>query len=169
MKFDKITIFNCVNSVITNKPYNSVLPFYRNKIIVGEYKTDSGYGVVRVWKNRQLFSVDRFSVKDMVGALDYQVHDSIFKIEYISVIDSDNGSLEINPKYKDAKEYTNLMINIAEKKSNALLFDKMIMDTHKSLRLFDRYYKREGFTLTGKVASDHNAWVEMTRQNEKSL
>jgi hypothetical protein len=169
MKFDKITVFNNIVDVINNKPYKSFVPMFLNKIIVGEYKTSSGYGVVRVWKNNQLFGVGQISQNNTLGALDYQIHDTIFKIEYVYVYDydsdSDADSLELNPKYKDAKKFINLMIQIAEKKSNDLLFDKMIMDTHMSLRLFDRYYDNEGFTLTGKVASDNISWVEMMRIN----
>ena len=165
MKFDKITVFNNIDDIIKNKPRTSSVPLYLNKIIVGEYKTSSGYGVVRVWKNGQRFGVSPFSQNNTLGALDYQIHDTIFKIEYICVYDSDANSSELNPKYKDAKKYTNLMVQIAEKKSNELLFDKMIMDTHMSLRLFDTYYKNEGFSLTGNVASDNRFWVEMTRTN----
>jgi hypothetical protein len=166
MKFDKITVFNNIVDVINNKPYESFVPIFLNKIIVGEYKTIYGYGVVRVWKNNQLFGVGQISRNNTVGALDYQIHDTNFKIEDIYVYGS-SGSLELASN-KEAKKLINLMIKIAEKKSNDLLFDKMIMDTHMSLRLFDRYYENEGFALTGNVASDNRRCVEMMRINTKT-
>lgn len=164
MKFDKITVFNDIVDVINNKPYKPFVPFvpiFPNKIIVGEYKTIYGYGVVRVWNN-QRFGFGQISRNNTVGALDYQIHDTIFKIEDIYVYDRYSGSLELNSN-KEAKKYINLMVKIAEKKSNDLLFDKMIMDTH--MNLFNRYYENEGFTLTGKVASDNESCVEMMRMN----
>jgi hypothetical protein len=164
MKFDKITVYNNVVDIIKNKPCKSLIPMFFNKFIVGEYKTPSGYGVVKVWKNGQLFGVGRFSQNNIVGSLDYQVYDTIFKIGYICVY---ANSLETDPKYENAKKYTNLMIQIAQKKSNDLLFDKMIMDTHISLRLFYRFYKNEGFTLTGNMASDDRNSVETMRVNTK--
>lgn len=143
----------------------SYLPLYRDKVIVGEYERN-GIHVVRVWNNTGIFIDSNPTTKNMVGGLDYSVSVDEFKVEFIYVIDSDRGSLIADPKYVNAGKYIALMVDIAEKKACELSFDTITMDTHMSLRLFDRYYKDNGFTLTGKIVSDHGAWVQMQKKIE---
>jgi hypothetical protein len=121
--------------------------------------------VLRVWKNDNCFSIDRNPLErcKSIGA-EYSVNKNRLKIEFLHVFDSDNGSLTADPKYVYAREYIKAMILIAERKIIESKHDRIIMDTHKSLRLFHRYYKNEGFVLTNKVSTDHRAWVE-TQKN----
>ena len=168
MGFSKMTVYNTVSDVLNNVPYTSIFSLYYDKVIVGEYKI-FGMNVIRIWQNNKFFGIDKsFTGGDrLIGAMDYSVSPSKFKIEYLYVIDSDSGRYEADPKYVNAKEYMKLMISIAERKAKAMGLD-ITMDTHQSLRLFHRYYDEEGFLLTGKVASDHSAWVEMKKEITKN-
>ena len=56
------------------------------------------------------------------------------------------------------------MISVAEAKARELGIETITMDTHRSLRLFNRYYKNEGFIFTGRVAGDNRYWLEMTKK-----
>lgn len=165
MQFTKFTVFRNVADAMTNVPYMSFLPMYRDKLVIAECELD-GMHVLRSWKNKGYLQIDGdFRSNEMVGALDYTVAKDRFKIEYIYVKDHDEmGGLDPDPKYVHAKSYNALMIAIAERRASALNMDSMIMDTHRSLRLYKRYYEGEGFELTGKKASDHGAWVEMKRK-----
>ena len=167
MRFINFTVFNSVSDMARNFiTQKSVIPNYKGKIIVGECRLphmDHGsIHVVRVWKNNNYFSIDRnsFERRKYIGALDYSVNENRFKIEFLHVFDSDNGSLNADPKYVNAKEYIKSMISIAERKTIESKHDRIIMDTHNSLRLFNRYYKNEGFVMTNNVSTDHRAWVE---------
>ena len=160
MRFTTLTVFRSVTDAMTNTPYipkSLFPPLYRNKIIIAECELD-GMHIIRSWKNKNYFNIDDdMRSNEFVGALDYTFIKDQFKIEYISVKDHDvMGSLEIDPKYVHAKSYNALMIAIAERKASALHMDSMIMDTHQSLRLYERYYK-DAFELTGKKSSDHSA------------
>jgi hypothetical protein len=172
MRFINFTVFNSVSNmarnVITQK---SLIPYYKGKIIVGECQLHHDemlppLHVLRVWKNDNCFSIDRNPLErcKSIGAPEYSVNKNRFRIEFLHVFDSDNGSLTADPKYVYAREYIKAMISIAERKTIESKHDKIIMDTHKSLRLFHRYYKNEGFVLTNKVSTDHRAWVE-TQKN----
>lgn len=173
MKFIHFTVFKNVADAMTNTPYIGTFPFpsmYRDKIIVAECDMN-GMHIIRSWKNKNYLSIDDdmpSSSNEMVGALDYTFTKNQFKIEYIWVKDHDDmGGLEFDPKYVHAKPYNALMIAIAERKASVLDMNIMTMDTHKSLRLYNQYYKDEKFVLTGKKASDHDSWVETERTINK--
>lgn len=168
--FTKLSVFDSVTGLAKNvMSKNSLIPYFKGKIILGEYKLlHHGYesmyplNVVRVWKNDNYFSIDSypFDRHKSIGSLDYSVNENRFKIEFLYVLDNDDSSMDADPKYVHATEYIKAMISIAERKAREWKKDRIIMDTHQSLRLFHRYYEEEGFVLTNKVASDHRAWVE---------
>ena len=165
-RFTKITVYNTVKDVVKKNPYKSICPFYYDKVVVGEYVNNNNTNVLRIWKNNATVGIDKLYTGGdrMIGALDYSVLESRFKIEFLYVIDSDSGSFSANPKYSKAKEYVRLMILVAEAKAREMGFKTITMDTHKSLRLFSRYYKNEGFALTGNKANDHSSWLEMSKK-----
>ena len=172
MKFISLTVFNSVSDMARNvisEP--TFIPNYNVKIVIGECVLDGGIKpihVVRAWKNENYFSFDKnpFEKHKSIGSLDYSVNEKIFKIEFLHVFDNDDCGFDADPKYVDAVEYIKSMISIAERKALESNHDKIIMDTHKSLRLFHRYYKDADFVLTNNVSSDHSAWVE-TQKNIK--
>jgi hypothetical protein len=169
MKFTKFTVFDSLPKLARNDiSQKSFFPSYKGKIIIGECEmkyddNESKYPlhVVRVWRNDNYFTIDsdRIDRRKIIGALDYSVNKR-FKVEFLYVQDNDDDGLNADPKYVNATEYTKAMISIAERKALESQNDRIIMDTHQSLRLFHRYYEKEGFVLTNKVASDHPAWVE---------
>ena len=84
----------------------------------------------------------------MVGTLNDAISEKRFRIEYPQVIDSYNGCLDAKPKYVNAELCIRLMLSIAEPEVSQLRFDKIIMSTHKSWRLFNLCYKYEDFSMT---------------------
>jgi hypothetical protein len=168
MRFINFTVFNSVSDMARNViSQKSLIPNYKAKIIVGECQIHHDemlppLHVLRVWKNDNYFRIDRnpLESRKSIGALEYSVNKRRFKIEFLHVFDGNKGSLNADPKYVHAREYIKAMISIAERKAIESKHDRIIMDTHNSLRLFDRYYKNEGFVLTNKVSTDHRAWVE---------
>jgi hypothetical protein len=167
MRFIKFTVFNSVSDIARNViAPKSFFPNYKGKIIIGEcvfpHDDDNFIHVVRVWKNENYFSIDKnpLEKRKSIGALDYSVNENRFKIEFLHVFDNDDSGLDADPKYVNATEYIKAMISIAERKTHESKHDRIIMDTHQSLRLFHRYYKDEEFVLTNNVSSDHGAWVE---------
>lgn len=164
-RFTKLTVYNTVKDVVKKNPYKSICQFYFDKVVVGEY-VNNDTNVLRIWKNNATIGIDKsYTGGDrMIGALDYSVLNRKFKIEFLYVLDSDSGSFNADPKYSNANEYVRLMISVAEAKARELGLETITMDTHRSLRLFNRYYKNEGFIFTGRVAGDNRYWLEMTKK-----
>ena len=161
MGFSKMTVYNTVADIGLNIPHKSILPLYQDKIIVAEYKI-YGKHILRIWRNSAIVGIDRSPTGGdrMIGSMDYSMSKEKLKIEFLYVVDSDSCS-KTNP---NAKEYTKLMILLAERKAHRFGIHDITMDTHQSLRLYHRYYVEEGFFITGEVASDHRAWVEMKKR-----
>jgi hypothetical protein len=124
------------------------------------------YATVGCIKNNATVGIDKLYTGGdrMIGALDYSIIERKFKIEFLYVIDSDMCAYNDDPKYSNAKEYVRLMISVSEAKARDLGFEYITMDTHRSLRLFERYYKDAGFALTGNIAKDNRYWVELIKK-----
>ena len=161
MHFNKVAVFASPRHVLSNSPYVSQFPLYKNKIMVGEYTRKKTY-MVRVWKNAAMFTIDNDSRRAiLIGALNYSVDALNLKIEYLYVPDSSDD--DVIPKYGDAAEHTNLMLAMAENRARDLSLRTIIMNTRNDMRLFTRYYVNMGSNLTGRVASDHIACVELRK------
>ena len=169
MIFRKIAIYSCVGDALRNSPFYSWLPTYRDKIVVGEYTTHSGMTVVRSWKNRSYFGIDSSPDfhKRAVGGLDYTTSDTAraLKIEFLYVRDREpTGKADPDPEFAtSAVEGIAFMVALAEKATRDRGFDRITMDVHNNKKLYELYYADEGFRLTGRVASDHSAWLEMEK------
>lgn len=165
MGFTRVSVFNSVKDIVVNTHYKPLLPFYRNKVVVGEYE-DSPTHIIRIWKNHAIAGINCSITggERMIGAMDYSVSANKFKIDYIYVRDVDSMQYDTPTDPTKSCEYVKLMISIAEKKARDLGFENIIMDTHQNLKLYKRYYENEGFEMTGRPASDHRSWLEMTKK-----
>lgn len=164
MGFTKMTVYNTVQDFADNIPYKSKIPFYYDKVIVAEYKIFDKY-VVRIWNNNTTVGIDKsFTGGDrLIGAMDYSMSKTKFKIEYLYVINSDGGCFTTDPKYAKTKDYIHLMVLFAERKAHENEYRIITMDTPQGLQLFYRYYVEEGFVLTGNRSGDNDAWIEMEK------
>ena len=167
MGFTNVTGYNTVNDIVTNTIYNPILPFYHNKLIVGKYSysfLNKNMNIIRIWKNPAIFGIDCLSVggEKMIGAMDYSLTKTNLKVEFLYVRDGD--SIGHTPDHSKSCEQVRLLISIAEKKAQELGFENITMDTHQNLNIYNRYYKDEGFIMTGRPATDHRAWLEMTKK-----
>jgi hypothetical protein len=120
---------------------------------------------VRIWKTNSLFDLwyDDFSSRNFVAALDYEVKEDHIKIEYMSINDEENNrgtgveatvdsiqSIQINRALLD------FVKNIAKEEHKP----KVVVDVHHNLRIFNRYYKKDGFQVTPRQCSDNPYWIE---------
>jgi hypothetical protein len=167
MGFTNVSVYNTVEDIVINTQYKSLLPFYQNKTIIGQYSysyLNKNMNIIRIWKNQAFVGIDCSSVsgEKMIGALDYSLTKTSLKVEFIYVRDGD--SIGHAPDHSKSCEQVRLLISIAEKKAQELGFENITMDTHQNLNIYNRYYKDEGFTMTGRPATDHRAWLEMTKK-----
>lgn len=150
--------------MLQNRIVNVKMPFciYGNRVAIKHYKhrdTD----VIRLWKTKSLFDIwyDDFISGIFVAGIDYCVNTDHVKIEYMNIHDdfctlkNDNklNKQESNLVNHSLLEY---MKQIAKENNK----NKIIVDVHHNLKIFDQYYKNEGFVSTLRTAADNPNWVE---------
>jgi len=169
MRIDKTLLFSSLANIrnylinnITNTTSDSCYNIYTDKIAINLSSRDN-YHSIRLWKTKVLFNCwyNVFECKQFVGALDYKIDDDCIKIEYLNLNDGE-GSLsydfilnknDSNLLKKSFLEYTK---NLAIKENKK----KVIIDVHGNLRIFDKYYKNEGFVATTRRCKDNRFWIE---------
>ena len=160
--FSLTNVRNYLTSNITNTNSDSCYNIYTDKFAINFSSKDKSHSI-RLWKTKVLFNYwyNVFESKQFVGALDYKINDDHIKIEYLNINDGE-GSLsydfilnqnDSNLLKKDFIEYTKTLA-IKEKKK------KIIIDVHGNLRIFDKYYKNEGFVATTRRCHDNRYWIE---------
>ena len=100
--------------------------------------------VIRIWEKKAFFA---FSVRmNVILAIDYTLNDDHMKIEYLNPKESKQIS-------KSALTYIE---NICTKNNKT----KIIVDVHNNLKIFDEYYRNEGFKITNRRSIGNKFWLE---------
>ena len=148
---DNVSLYNCKC-------------IYEDRIAIQHYiKKDMN--IIRIWKTKSLFdywynSFDYCS-KNFIGSLDYTIYDSYIKINYLYINDGEHKNLYNN--LLDEYEVDDLLkclinfIKTLAKKENK---NKIILDVHRNLRLYQKYYYIEGFEVTKRKCIDNPYWIE---------
>ena len=123
---------------------------------------------IRIWKTKSLFDYwyndFHYCHRNFIAALEYTIHDTYIKINYLYVNDSENqinNKLYNNPldTYESeelVKSLIGFVENIAKKENK----HKIIKDVHANLQIFEKYYYYNGFNVTNKKCTDNPFWVE---------
>jgi len=114
---------------------------------------------IRIWKTQSVFKTESV----FIAALDYTVDTDIHyvKIDYISINDGDHGSF-----YEDcldpntAQELVENLIDFIQTVAKTNHIAKITMDVHNNLRIYNKYYKQNGFQLTDRKCEDNPIWIE---------
>jgi hypothetical protein len=137
---------------------------YEDKIAIEHY-LKKNMNIVRIWRTKSLFDYwfDDFKhcSKNFIGALDYTIHDTYIKIDYLCINNSELKNMYNNPldKYESEDLITSLInfIKIIAKKENK---DKIIIDVHENLQLYEKYYYYNGFDITNRKCIKNPFWIE---------
>ena len=121
--------------------------------------------IIRIWKTKSLFDYwyDDFNNcgRNFIGSFDYTIYDTYIKIDYLCINNSETKNMYDNPLDKyDTEDLIKSLINfikIIAKKENK---NKIIIDVHQSLRLYEKYYHYNGFDITTRKCIDNSFWVE---------
>ena len=150
---DNSSLYNCKCKYI-----------YENRIAI-EHCLKKNKNIIRIWRTKSLFDYwfDDFKHcgKNFIGALDYTIHDAYIKIDYLCINNSEIKNMYNNPldQYESEDLITSLInfIKIIAKKENK---DKIIIDVHESLRLYEKYYYYNGFDITNHKCIENPFWLE---------
>ena len=119
---------------------------------------------IKIWKTKTLFNYwydDNFSANKFIGIIDFTINKDNIKIDYFNINDTEsyiNDNFKLNDN--DAKELTKSMIDFVKKIGKEEEKNKIIIDVHNNLRIFNKYYSNEGFIATPRKTYDHSLWIE---------
>lgn len=131
--------------------------YFMNHRMVGDTN------VIRIWKTKSLFDIwyDEMRADNWIASIDYKIADDHLKIEYMNINDIE---CRLNNKYllgnQESTEINKSMIEFVKHISKENKKDKIVVDVHNNLRIFDKYYKPEGFISTSRRCIDNPFWVE---------
>jgi hypothetical protein len=158
-----VKVICLLNNTPTNEESNCCV--YSNRVAIKHY-SDKNQNIIRIWKTKSLFNYwyDDFSVSRIIGAIDYTINDDHIKIDYLSVNDDENSKKNgFNSDVledSEAQELINSMLNFVKIIANEKNKNKIINDTHKKLRLYEKYFKNAGFVITNRKCADNPCWIE---------
>jgi len=169
MRTDKILLFSSLTNI---KKYllgkniytdiDSCCDIYTDKIAINFFSEDE-FNFIRIWKTKVLFNLwyDNFNCRQLIAALNYEITKDYIKIDYLNINDGDGYSesnfvLNLNESETIKKALLQFIKNLAIKEKKK----KIIIDVHENLRIFNKYYKNEGFVTTTHRCHDNRFWIE---------
>jgi len=137
---------------------------YTNRIAI-KHSINKKMHIIQIWRTKSLFDYwfDDFnhSSKNFIAAFDYTIHKNNIKINYLGV-----NTIEYNHLYNnslDEYETEDLIqslvqfVKIVAKKENK---NKIILDIHKNLRIYEKYFYYLGFQITNRKCFDNPFWIQ---------
>ena len=171
-----VSSLNHVNLYLQNKPFQTPLCIYDDRFAIGKEKLNIGsitglqkeLHSIRIWKTKSLFDwwVNEQTGSTFIGALDYVINDDHIKCEYLSIKDVRelgysmyDSTISLTDEEIDelSKSFINHLKIVAEKENK----DKVIIDVHRNLRIFEKHYKNEGFVVTERKSRDNPYYLEV--------
>ena len=160
--------FNDLINYLRNDKINNPFTFYSSKFVINHETftnpdTTNVKHSIRIWKSNTLFNswYNDNNDSSFVAAFDYQIRTNDIKIEYLSVNDDEchykNKPIDLNSARILHKELLNYLKKVAKEENK----QRIIVDVHENLRIYNKYYKNAGFEITGRNAKDNPFWKEI--------
>jgi len=132
---------------------------------------------IRAWKTKSVFDLwyEDFTTRTFVAALDYEIKEDHVKIQYMNINDKESvkatygeGSeasrinIKLHPSVDtiESIQINRALLNYVKDVAIEEKKNKVIVDVHENLRIFNIYYRREGFHVTDRKCSDNPYWIE---------
>ena len=173
MRFlNKITLLSSLCDIHNLLQFNIVKTnnFY-NKIAVEHYFINNcNMNVIRIWNVKSIYNWwnQKSSLNNFVMAIDYKINKDEVKIEYFNINhrkddvenckNIKNDVLTENEIYELLNSTIIFIENIAKENNK----NKIIIDVHNDLEIYNKYYK-DFFQLTNRKTSDIPFWLEVER------
>jgi len=135
------------------------------RIVIEHKQTDTKHSI-RIWKTVSLFNYWYGGLTSpgskFVAALDYTIQDDKVKVDHIGINDGDHGNMYEEPlDHFDAQELNDSLIHFLEIVAKTNYLPKIVIDVHKNLKIYNKYYKNNGFKLTEpKCTAGNPNWIE---------
>lgn len=133
-----------------------------------EHKSKNSRHSIRIWKTQSIFNYCYGGLTApgsvFIAALDYTVdHNNRYvKIDYLSINDGEQGNVyndySLDPA--TAQELVENLVNFIQIIAKTHHIAKITLDVHHNLLVYKKYYKNNGFELTGRKCADNPFWFE---------
>lgn len=167
--------FNEACKLLSNKSDTHIDTNYicGEKIALMHYNIKN-INVVRIWKTNSVLNYwytdfTNSNRNDFIAAFDYIINDDFIKIDYIYINDKSSQICNNYSDYLSDEEviqikkaifiYIENLAKVNNVFSNTANKKKIIVDVHNNLKLFNEYYKPEGFQLTDRRSLDNKNWI----------
>jgi len=160
---------NEIVDLLNNKKYNeyNCKGIYENRIAIQHRKDENNKdyrNIINIWRTTSIFNywytLYENCSKNFICCFDYTIHDSFIKINHLGINDGYHRYLYNNPlDGDDSEDLIKACINfikIVAKNENK---NKIIIDLHSNLRLYEKYYHYEGFKMTNRKCNNPY-WLE---------
>jgi hypothetical protein len=162
--FLSINNFMKTNKIPIN--INICCDIYSKKIIVEHKQNIGDLYILRIYEQSVLFNrwYSNLNSARFIAALDYSINKEHIKIEYMNINDIEY----IGSKIYDEPKLTNFdsirinkwLIDYIKTIAQDLNKEKVIVDVHYNLRIFNNYYLGEHFIATKRQCIDNPYWIE---------
>jgi hypothetical protein len=135
---------------------------YTNRIGV-KHELRGDLNILRIWHTTSWFDIwyDDYTSENFIAGIDYQIHKDQVKIDFMDI--NDENCVMKNPhtlSTQESKSMNHAMIEYIKYVAKEHHISKILVDVHQNLRIFELYYKPEGFIITSRPCSDNPYWVE---------
>lgn len=171
--YNKVTLvpnLNALNKLLINNDNSTLYNckcIYEDRIAI-QHTFNNNNHTIRIWKTKSLFDYwynnFHYCHRNFIAALDYTIYDKYIKIDYLYINNFENKiNIELYDNSLDEYESEDLLksfikfIKIIAKKENK---DKIIIDVHKNLRIYEKYYYNNHFKITNRKSETNPFWIE---------
>jgi hypothetical protein len=157
------SLFDVLNNKEIDDAYNCKF-IYENRIAI-QHLLKNDKNSVRIWKTYSLFdwwynSYDKCG-KNFIGIMDYTICDNFIKINHLNINDGRTTLYNNSLDYDDTEELIEKLINFLKLLAKQENKNKIILDVHENLRLYQKYYYNLGFETTNRRCQDNSYWIEV--------
>jgi len=136
------------------------------RIAIEHNQTDTKNSI-RIWKTTSIFDYWYGELSDpgstFIASLDYTINPRhhYVKIESLFMNDDEHSNVYKNSLDSvTAQELNENLLKFVENVAKTNSISKIIIDVHSNLRIYNKYYKNNGFQLTDRKCADNPYWIE---------
>ena len=136
---------------------------YEDRIAIKHYIRNEKKNLIQIWKTKSLFDwlYDPYYSSNFIACLDYTIYDTIIKIDHIGINDNNRFNIYNQPLDDyDAEKIIENLINFLKIIATNENKEKIIIDVHENLRIYNKYYCDLGFKTTTNKCKDNQYWIE---------
>jgi len=155
-------LFNILNNKNIEDSPNC--KFIYEKQIAIQHISKNISNTIQIWNTYSLFDwwYDKYENcgRNFIAKIEFTIYDTFIKINHLNINDG-TTNLYNNPLDEDdAEDLINELIKYIKLVASENCKNKIIIDVHENLRLFEKYYYNLDFELTNRKSKYNPYWIE---------